>query len=207
LIGRSDYSGAPLDPAKMAAKPMAEFGDWLAAANEAGLPQPNAMSLATTVDNRPSVRTVLLKGHDKDGFVFYSNYGSRKGRHLEDNPRAALSFNWLGLHRAVRVEGTVARVSDEESDAYYATRPRGAQLAAGISRQSDVIHDYEQLERAFVAAAEKFGDGPIPRPEYWGGYRVTPEIVEFWQGRPDRLHHRVRYRWDESEWIREWLSP
>ena len=207
MIGRSDYSGAGLDPEEMATDPMMEFAAWFDAANEAGLPQPDAMSLATTVDNRPSVRMVLLKSHDLDGFVFYTNYGSRKARHLEDNPRAALGFNWLGLHRAVRVEGTAGRLSNEESDAYYASRPRGAQLAAGISRQSEVIQDREQLERAFIAAAEKFGDDPIPRPDYWGGYRVAPEIVEFWQGRPDRLHHRIRYRWDESEWIKEWLSP
>ena len=207
MIQRKDYSGPPLDPATMAEDPIAEFEKWLQAAEEADLPQPTAMSLATATRDRPSVRTVLLKGVDGDGFVFYTNYESRKGEDLKDNPRAAISFTWLDLHRSVRVEGTVTEVTEEESDEYYASRPRGAQLAAGISRQSEVITDRAQLESAFAAAEEKFAEGDIPRPAHWGGYRLQPEVFEFWQGRPDRLHDRIRYRWDYSSWVKERLSP
>ena len=207
MIAREDYSGPPLDPAAMAEDPAVEFGKWLQGAQDAGLPQPNAMSLASAAGDRPSVRTVLLKDFDADGLVFYTNYESRKGEELKDNPQAAVTFTWLELHRQVRIEGTVREVSSEESDEYYASRPRGAQLAAGISRQSEVITDRAQLENAFAAADEKFGDGDIPRPEHWGGYRLKPEVVEFWQGRPDRLHDRIRYRWDYSSWVKERLSP
>ncbi|MDH3539594.1 MAG: pyridoxamine 5'-phosphate oxidase [Acidimicrobiia bacterium] len=207
MIKRDDYSGPPLDPATMAEDPTAEFMQWLQAAEDAGLPQPNAMSLATAVRDRPSVRTVLLKGVDPDGLVFYTNYESRKGRELADNQHAAVAFTWLELHRSVRIEGTVTKVSDQESDDYYAGRPRGAQLAAGISRQSEVISDRSQLEHAFAAADEKFEAGEVPRPEHWGGYRLKPEVFEFWQGRPDRLHDRIRYRWDYSTWAKERLSP
>jgi pyridoxamine 5'-phosphate oxidase len=169
--------------------------------------QPDAMSLATTSNDRPSVRTVLLKSFDTAGFVFYTNYESRKGRELAHNPRAALSFAWLEIHRQVRIEGTAERLTPDESDAYYATRPRGAQLAAGISRQSEVISEGGLLESAFAAAAEKFQGGEIPRPEHWGGFRLQPEEFEFWQGRPDRLHDRIRYRWEDSTWVKERLSP
>lgn len=207
MIGRSDYSGPPLDPAGMADDPTIEFTAWFAAAYEAGLPQPNAMSLATTDGDRPSVRTVLLKDFDKTGFVFFTNYESQKGRELSANPRAALSFTWLEIHRQVRVEGMVAELEEQESDEYYASRPRGAQLAAGISRQSEVIADRAQLESAFAAAEEKFDGDDIPRPDHWGGYRLRPELIEFWQGRPDRLHDRIRYRWDYATWVKERLSP
>jgi pyridoxamine 5'-phosphate oxidase len=191
----------------MEPNPVAEFDRWFRAAHEAGLPEPNAMSLATVAGDRPSVRTVLLKSFDQGGFVFFTNYESRKGRELAANPEAALSFTWLQVHRQVRIEGTVAKVAGEDSDAYYATRPRGAQLAAGISRQSEVVSDRTMLERAFAAAKEKFGDGDIPRPSHWGGYVLRPALFEFWQGRPDRLHDRIRYRLEEGEWIMERLSP
>jgi len=207
MIGRSDYSGPPLDPAAMADDPIIEFTTWFAAAYEAGLPQPNAMSLATADGDRPSVRTVLLKDFDKTGFVFFTNYESQKGRQLSANPRAALSFTWLEIHRQVRIEGMVAELEEQESDEYYASRPRGAQLAAGISRQSEVIADRAQLESAFTAAEEKFAGEDIPRPDHWGGYRLRPELIEFWQGRPDRLHDRIRYRWDYATWVKERLSP
>ncbi|MGI9648534.1 MAG: pyridoxamine 5'-phosphate oxidase [Acidimicrobiia bacterium] len=207
MIGRPPHSDARLDPEQMAAEPMDEFVAWYEAAVEAEVVQPNAMSLATSMDDRPSVRTVLLKDYGPDGLVFYTNYGSRKGRQLEHNPRAAVSFNWLELHQAIRVEGTVEKLSEEASDAYYASRPRGAQLAAGVSRQSEEIPSDDHLERAFAAASEKFAEEPIPRPDYWGGYRLSPDVVEFWQGRPDRLHHRIRYHQHEGEWVKEWLSP
>ncbi len=206
MIGRDDYSGPALDPEQMEADPVAEFSKWFQAAHASQVAQPNAMSLATTADERPSVRTVLLKSFD-DGFVFYTNYESRKGRELDDNPRAALAFAWLELHRQIRIEGRVTKLSETESDDYYATRPRGAQLAAGISRQSEIISDRAQLESAFAAAEEKFADSDIPRPEYWGGFRLRPVVMEFWQGRPDRLHDRIRYRWEESRWVIERLSP
>jgi len=207
MTGRFDYAGPPLHPEAMAADPITEFTVWFAAAYEAGLPQPNAMSLATADGDRPSVRTVLLKDFDKAGFVFFTNYESQKGRELSANPRAALNFTWLELHRSVRIEGMVAEIDEQESDEYYASRPRGAQLAAGISRQSEVIADRAQLELAFAAAEEKFADEDIPRPDHWGGFRLRPEIVEFWQGRPDRLHDRIRYRWDYASWVKERLSP
>ena len=191
----------------MAPDPVVEFERWFRAAQDAGLPEPNAMSLATVAGDRPSVRTVLLKRFDESGFVFFTNYESRKGRELAANPQAALCFTWLELHRQVRIEGTVGKVSVEDSDAYYASRPRGAQLAAGISRQSEVVSDRNMLERAFAAAKEKFGDGEIPRPSHWGGYVLRPTRFEFWQGRPDRLHDRIRYRLEEGEWIMERLSP
>ena len=207
MTGRFDYAGPPLNPEAMASDPITEFTVWFAAAYEAALPQPNAMSLATADGDRPSVRTVLLKDFDKSGFVFFTNYESQKGRELSANPRAALSFTWLELHRAIRIEGMVAEIDEQESDEYYASRPRGAQLAAGISRQSEVIADRAQLELAFAAAEEKFADEDIPRPDHWGGFRLRPEIVEFWQGRPDRLHDRIRYRWDYASWVKERLSP
>ena len=207
MTGRFDYSGPPLNPDDMSPDPITEFTVWFAGASEAGLPQPNAMSLATADGDRPSVRTVLLKDFDRTGFVFFTNYESQKGRELSANPRAALSFTWLEIHRQIRIEGMVAELEEQESDEYYASRPRGAQLAAGISRQSAVISDRAMLESAFAAAEEKFAGDDIPRPDHWGGYRLRPELVEFWQGRPDRLHDRVRYRWDYSEWVKERLSP
>lgn len=207
MIGRSEYSGPGLDPDTMAENPVVEFAGWFQAAQDAGLPQPNAMSLATATADRPSVRTVLLKGFDDAGFVFYSNYESRKGHDLATNPQAALSLTWLEMHRQIRIEGPVAQVTAEESDEYYASRPRGAQLAAGISRQSEVIADRRQLESAFAAADAKFQDGAIPRPPHWGGYRLLPQVVEFWQGRPDRLHDRIRYRLRNNAWVKERLSP
>jgi len=207
MSGREIDAGPPLEEAAMAPDPVVEFERWFRAAQDAGLPEPNAMSLATVAGDRPSVRTVLLKRFDESGFVFFTNYESRKGRELAANPQAALCFTWLELHRQVRIEGTVGKVSVEDSDAYYASRPRGAQLAAGISRQSEVVSDRNMLERAFAAAKEKFGDGEIPRPSHWGGYVLRPTRFEFWQGRPDRLHDRIRYRLEEGEWIMERLSP
>ncbi len=207
MIPADDYSGPGLDPALMADDPVEQFGIWFNEMIDAGVAEPNVMSLATATDGQPSVRSVLLKGFDTQGFVFFTNYESRKAHQLAHNPRAAISFTWLERHRSVRIEGVVSKTSDQESEDYFATRPRGAQLSAGISRQSEVIPNRTSLEDAYAHAEEKFAGKDIPRPEYWGGFRLRGEMYEFWQGRPNRLHHRVQYRWESDGWVKEWLSP
>jgi pyridoxamine 5'-phosphate oxidase len=182
---------------------------WFADAVAAEIAEPNAMSLATAdADGAPSVRIVLLKGYDERGFVFFTNYDSRKGRELAANPRAALLFAWLDLERQVRVTGPVERVARAETEAYFATRPRGAQLGAWASPQSAVIDGREELERRLAAVEARFADTQVPPPPHWGGFRVRPETVEFWQGRPDRLHDRLRYRQRaDGGWRLERLAP
>jgi pyridoxamine 5'-phosphate oxidase len=171
-----------------------QFATWFAAAVEAGLPEPNAMLLATaSADGRPSARTVLLKGYDQRGFTFFTNYESRKGQDLAGNPRATLVFPWYHLRRQVIVSGSVAKVSREETEEYFAVRPRGAQLGAWASPQSTVIGARADLDAWLAAAERRFGTGAIEAPPHWGGFRVEPEEVEFWQGRGDRLHDRLRY--------------
>jgi pyridoxamine 5'-phosphate oxidase len=189
--------------------PVEQFAQWFERAAAAGLPEPNAMTLATaTPDGFPSARMVLLKGHDQRGFVFFSNYLSRKGEELQRNPCAALVFFWPELRRQIRIEGYVERVSADESDAYFNSRARGSQIAAAVSRQSAVLPDRETLDRAVAALAAECVDREIPRPETWGGYRVIPTAIEFWQGRPNRLHDRLRYgRMDDGTWLIERLSP
>jgi pyridoxamine 5'-phosphate oxidase len=188
----------------VAADPLEQFRRWFSEAGE-----DNRMALATAApDGSPSVRMVLLKGtDDEDGFVFYTGYGSRKGGELDANPRAALLFHWAELGRQVRVEGPVERVSLEESDAYFATRPRGAQLAAAASRQGRVLANRAQLDEAVAELERKYADSDVPRPEHWGGYRVRPETYEFWQHRADRLHDRLRYARDGEGWRLERLAP
>jgi pyridoxamine 5'-phosphate oxidase len=188
--------------------PLRQFHAWYEAAQAADVSRPDAVALATaTPDGQPSVRFVLLKSADDSGFLFYSGYRSRKGHELDANPRAALCFYWHELGRQVRVEGPVVRVPLEDSDAYFATRPYGAQLSASASRQSDVVASRRELEEGVESLQARYGEGVVPRPEIWGGYAVLPEIYEFWQHREDRLHDRFRYRRESDAWVIERLSP
>lgn len=184
----------PLDEHAVARDPLVQFAEWYRAAVEAIGDGAAAMAAATaTPDGRPSVRMVLLRGFDDRGFVFYTSYESRKAADLAPNPRAALLFHWPVLARQVRVEGRVERVGDEESAAYFASRPRGHQLSAWASHQSAPVADRAALEASLAAVEARFAGRPVPRPEHWGGYRVVPEVVELWTSRTDRLHDRVRY--------------
>jgi pyridoxamine 5'-phosphate oxidase len=193
-----ELNEAELDP-----DPLRQFESWFAAAGEAGLRAPEAMALATaTQDGAPSARMVLLKGVDERGFVFFTSYESRKGDELEANPRAALLFYWEPLGRQVRVEGTVERISAEESDAYFASRPLGSRAGAAASRQSRPLADRAELERAVATLGDE-----IARPEWWGGYRVQPERYEFWQHRENRLHDRFLYERDGEAWSIQRLYP
>ncbi len=201
-------AGAGLREADAGPDPLALFRAWFAQAEAAALPQPEAMTLATaTPDGRPAARVVLLRGLDERGFVFFTNYRSRKGEELAANPRAALVFFWSELHRQVRVEGRVEPVSAAESDAYFRTRPRGSRVGAWASPQSEVIADRAFLEERARAFAALYPGEDVPRPPHWGGYRVLPEVIEFWQGQPDRLHDRLRYRREGPAWVRERLAP
>ena len=192
----------------VAPDPLEQFRRWHADAEAAGIRMPGAMALATaSPDGAPSLRMVLLKGADEQGFVFFTAYVSRKAGELEGNPRAALLFYWDPLGRQVRVEGAVERVGDRESDSYFATRPRGAQLAASASRQSSLLSGREELDERVVELAAAYDGTDVPRPEHWGGYRLVPQVYEFWQHREDRLHDRLRYRRDGGRWVVERLSP
>jgi len=189
--------------------PIALAQRWFADAQAAGVEQHDAMTLATaTPDGRPSARAVLLKGIDARGFAFFTNYESRKARELEANPHAALVLLWIPLQRQVRVTGSVARLSEEESDAYFGTRPRGSQLGAWASQQSRPLPDRAELESRWAALDERYGGGAVPRPPHWGGYRVDPREIEVWQGRANRLHDRFAYtRAPDGGWRRERLQP
>jgi len=205
---RHKYTQAGLDEASVAADPFKQFERWFHAATAAGLHLPNALILATADEHgAPSARAVLLKDYDQNGFVFYTNYASRKGRELEANPHACLLFSWEELERQVRIEGPVEKVSAGESDEYFATRPLGSRLGAWASPQSEVLPDRAALEKRLDDAKRRFGDA-VPRPPHWGGFRVVPHAIEFWQGRESRLHDRIRYRRDANcRWIIERLAP
>jgi pyridoxamine 5'-phosphate oxidase len=206
---RQEYTAGGLSEADAGDDPLALFRRWFDQAEVAGLAEPNAFALATaTPDGVPSVRFVLLKALDDRGFTFFTNYDSRKGRELAANPRAAMCFLWQPLERQVRVEGAVEVVTPAESDEYFARRPLGSRLGAWASPQSAVIPDREFLEARHAELMSKYPDGVVPRPANWGGYRLLPASVEFWQGRPSRLHDRVRFaRRPDGTWLRERLAP
>jgi pyridoxamine 5'-phosphate oxidase len=205
---RIDYGIGSLDESQVARDPIQQFARWWDDVEKARIVEPNAMTLATAdASGAPAARVVLLKAFDACGFSFFTNYHSRKGRELDANPRAALVFYWQPLERQVRVEGTVEKTTREESEAYFNTRPPAARIGAWVSRQSDVIRSRQWLEQRQAELAAQYGEN-VPLPPFWGGYRVVPQTVEFWQGRPSRLHDRIRYtREAHNSWRIERLSP
>ena len=206
---RREYGLAGLTESDVDPNPFKQFDKWFQQALAAGLPEPNAMTLATaTPDGKPSARVVLLKGFDEHGFVFFTNYESQKGRELSANPLAALVCYWVELERQVRISGRVTRVSGKESEAYFHNRPLGSQLGAWASQQSEVVSGRKILEDRLQQLTQEYQEKPVPLPPYWGGYRVAPEAIEFWQGRPNRLHDRLRYAIQPgNQWLIERLSP
>jgi pyridoxamine 5'-phosphate oxidase len=205
---RQEYSRLGLRRADLADNPFSQFEIWFRQAREAGLTDPNAMSLATVDEQaRPALRTVLLKFWSRDGFVFYTNYESAKARHLAANPEAALLFLWLPLERQVIIRGGVEKVSTAESMKYFLSRPRGSQLGAWVSQQSSVVSSRSLLEAKLEEMKRKFANREVSLPSFWGGFRVVPRTVEFWQGRPNRLHDRFMYTIQETDWRLERLAP
>jgi pyridoxamine 5'-phosphate oxidase len=207
---RREYHREALTEADVDPDPLRQLERWLQDAIRAALPEPTAMALATVgADGRPSARIVLLKGVDPAGLVFFTNHDSRKGRELAIHPDAALLFHWIELERQVRIEGVASKVATAESDAYFASRPRSSRLGAWASPQSQAIPDRDWLEREFAAVAARYegNNADVPRPPFWGGYRVLPSLVEFWQGRSSRLHDRIVYRRDGSGWQIQRLAP
>ncbi|NUO81026.1 pyridoxamine 5'-phosphate oxidase [candidate division KSB1 bacterium] len=206
---RKEYQQQTLHETEVEASPIAQFKKWFDQAMAAEVTYPDAMTLATaTQDGKPSARVVLLKGVDENGFTFFTNYESHKGRELAQNPHASLVFWWKELERQVRIAGRVERVTVHESDNYFRMRPRGSQIGAWASAQSEALPTREALEQSVRAFEEKYADGEVPRPPHWGGFRVLPHTIEFWQGRLNRLHDRIRYRVRESGgWVIERLAP
>lgn len=205
---RTEYETTGLSRADMAADPFDEFEAWFGAAAAAGIDQPNAFVLATaSTDGAPSARAVLMKDASPEGIVFYTNTSSRKGRELAVNPRAAACFVWLGLHRQIRIEGRVESVDDATADAYFSSRPPGSRLAAAASPQSTVVESRAVLDERWEELASTHPDGDVARPEHWGGFRIVPDLFEFWQGRPNRFHDRICYRRQTGAWTRQRLAP
>ncbi|SDS64088.1 Pyridoxamine 5'-phosphate oxidase [Halopseudomonas litoralis] len=205
---RRNYTRDGLLESQAADDPIAQFGTWFSQAVDVEPNEPNAMMLATVdADGQPHLRTLLLKGFDERGFVFFTNYQSAKGEQLLAHPRAAITFWWHDLERQVRIEGSVEQVSGEESDSYYHSRPLGSRLGAWTSPQSQVISGRDVLEQRLAAVEATYADTPPPRPPHWGGFRLVPQMVEFWQGRPSRLHDRLRYCLEGGNWRRERLAP
>lgn len=203
---RSEYAADELTETRGGADPFGLFEAWFSDAIAAGIPEPNAMAVATaTPDGRPSVRFVLLKGLDREGAVFFTNFDSRKGAELKQNPRAAAVFSWFPMQRQVRIEGHVTQVADAEADEYFSSRPQSAQTSAWASPQSRVVADRAELLERWRLAADRPVDAG--RPPFWGGFRIEIETWEFWQGRPDRLHDRLRFSQTDAGWVRERLAP
>lgn len=205
---RVDYKHEPLTEGTLHTDPIAQFRQWFDEARTSGIPEPNAMTLGTADQSgRVSCRTVLLKAYDERGFVFFTNYGSRKAQQIAENPRAALLFPWVALARQIEIAGPVEKISAAESLAYFVSRPMGSRLGAWVSDQSQVIPSRNVLLAKFEELKNKFADGEIPKPDFWGGYRVIPETIEFWQGGGDRLHDRFLYAKKNRTWSHVRLSP
>jgi pyridoxamine 5'-phosphate oxidase len=205
---RKEYQKHSLHENEVDVDPIQQFAKWWKAATESHIAEPNAMTLATCNSlGQPSARIVLLKTFTEKGFIFFTNYGSRKGTEIEENPKAALIFFWKELERQVRIEGTVSKIDKKDSDDYFASRPHGSKIGAWSSPQSQIITHREILDENVKQFEARFGDGNIERPTYWGGYIVEPKMIEFWQGRPSRLHDRIRYSLEKASWKIDRLAP
>jgi pyridoxamine 5'-phosphate oxidase len=205
---RQDYSHASLSESDIDQNPLKQFEKWFKEAVDSQLSEPNVMTLATaSLSGKPSARILLLKGFDENGFTFFTNYSSKKGRELEENPYAAIVFFWAELQRQVRIEGVISKVDEDASSAYFHSRPKGSQIGAAASPQSSIIPDREVLEKQVTLLTEKYNGQEVPRPLNWGGYQLKPTHIEFWQGRSSRLHDRIAYTSVDGTWLISRLAP